>query len=37
VQFGALAQDSVTVLETKVVPEAAESEVPAVFVTTFRD
>jgi hypothetical protein len=37
VQFGALAQDSVTVLDTKFVPGAAASDVPEVFVTTFRD
>ena len=37
VQFGALAQESVTVLETKVVPVAAASLVPALLVTTFRD
>jgi hypothetical protein len=37
VQSGALAQDNVTVLATKVVPVAAESEVPEVFVTTFID
>jgi hypothetical protein len=37
VQFGALSQESVTVLETKVVPVAAASLVPALLVTTFRD